>query len=289
MAGVIFVNIMWGLSFIGSKKSMAAGLQPFSLVMLRFLVATVFILIFAAIRKESLRFRLKDVPLLIVTALSGVTVYFYFELNGLKAMSAATASLIIASIPVLTMLTNLIFRHKNQPVISWVCACISLVGVYMVVAQDGGKDTIKGAILVLCACICWVIYMESSGMLLKRYSSLNLTCWQSIVSLITLIPCALTEDVTWKSVTVDAWLWACVFLGLICSGICYILYNYSIEQLDTVQTAIFLNINPIAAVVGGMFLLNERLNWVQYTGGVIILVCLFIIARKRKLDDTVTK
>ena len=284
--GIIFVNIMWGLSFIGSKRSMAAGLQPFSLVMLRFAVATVFVFSIALLRKDSLKIRLRDLPLIAVTSLSGVTVYFYFELNGLKAMSAATAALIIASIPVLTMLYNYLFRKTRQPLTVWICALISLAGVYMVVTQDGGKDTLKGALLVFCACICWVIYMESSNVLLKRYSSLNLTCWQSVISLITAAPLAFCEGVKWKSVSADGWLWACVFLGLICSGICYILYNNSIRLLDTVQTAVFLNLNPLATVVGGILFLNEKLNAVQYVGGAILLISLLIMASNKKIKET---
>jgi EamA-like transporter family. len=79
---IIFVNIMWGLSFIGSKKAMGAGLQPFSLVMLRFLVSSVVLFPIAVLSGTKLRISLKDIPGLILSALFGVTIYFFFELNG---------------------------------------------------------------------------------------------------------------------------------------------------------------------------------------------------------------
>ena len=277
--GVIFVNICWGLSFIGSKKAMNAGFLPFSLVTVRFLVSSAVLLPVALLKKVSLRMAKKDITILILASLSGVTVYFFFELNGLKHTSAATASLIIAAIPALTMLVSVVVHKKKLSLLSWAGAIVSLIGVYMVVASDGSADTVKGAMYMFGACGCWVTYMELSNILLKKYSSLCVTLWQSVVSLISLVPLCFTEDVAWSGVGLEAWLWASVFLGFICSALCYILYNHSISVLAPVRTAIFLNLNPIAAVVGGMILLGEKLVLKQYIGGVIILVSLYLVTR----------
>lgn len=280
MIGVVFVSVMWGLSFVGSKIAMSAGLQPFSLVMLRFLAASVFLFPLALLTKTSLKISLRDVPWLFLIAMSGTTVYFFFELNGLKQTSAATASLIIALIPVFTMLSELVFRRQKPTVLQWIGTAVSLIGVWLVVGNSAEGNTLSGLLLMLCACICWVIYGEATDHLLKRLPTLTITCWQSLFSLLTLIPLCFTENVPWQSVTAEAWIAACVFLGLICSGICYILYNYSIAIISTGRTAIFLNLNPIAGVIGSVIILHESFTLIQAAGGLLILFSLFLVNRK---------
>lgn len=280
--GIIFVNIMWGLSFIGSKRAMAAGLQPFSLVMLRFLTASLILFPLAKIRKTSLHIQWRDVPGLAVSAVSGVTVYFFFELNGLKRMSAATAALIIALIPVFTMLTGMVLHKKRPKPIIWIGAGTSLIGVWMVVQGSTEGDSLMGLLLMIGACVCWVIYGYASDRLLTRLPTLTVTCWQSLFSLVSLIPLCLTEKVNWSEVTLDAWLWACVFLGVICSAVCYIFYNNSIVCLSPETTSLFLNLNPIAAAVGSVFILEEKMTAVQVAGSLLVLISLFVITRQKK-------
>lgn len=275
--GIIFVNIMWGLSFIGSKSAMAAGLQPFSLVTLRFLTASVVLFPLTAALGEKPKISPRDVPGLFLSALFGMTIYFYFELNGLKKTSAATAALIIALIPIFTMITELVLYRKKPAWIQWIGALVSLIGVYIVVNDTDGGTTITGVLLMLGACACWVIYGEITARLLKRLPTMTVTCWQSLFSLISLIPLCFTENVPWKDLGSGAWLWSCLFLGLICSAICYILYNHSIAELSPGRTAIFLNVNPIAAAVGSVLILGEPLSPRLIIGGVIVLVSLFLV------------
>ena len=40
MLMLIFVNVMWGLSFIASKVAMSNGFEPFSLILVRYILTT---------------------------------------------------------------------------------------------------------------------------------------------------------------------------------------------------------------------------------------------------------
>lgn len=284
--GIIFVNIMWGLSFIGSKRSMAGGLQPFSLVFVRFLSATLLLFPLAFLTKNAPRIHLRDIPGLILSALFGVTVYFFFELEGLRRTSASTASLLIALIPVFTLVTGLVLHGKRPGRLQWIGAGCSLIGVFMVVYEGaGGTDSMAGVLYMLGACLCWVVYGEVTDRLLKRLPTLTVTCWQSLFSLISLVPPMLIEGTDLSTVTADAWLWACLFLGIICSCVCYILYNDAIALLSPQKTAIFLNLNPLAAVIGGALLLNEKMTPLQIIGGIIILGSLLLVNRGEAKKD----
>lgn len=283
--GAVFVNIMWGLSFIGSKSAMRAGFGTFSLITVRFVTASLALGIAACVLKKGLRIKARDIPLILLSSATGITIYFWFELNGLRHTSSATAALIIAAIPVLTLVTGSILHRKRQGLAAWAGAAVSLFGVYLVVSSGGEGDSFAGVLYMLGACACWVAYSEITQVLLQRIDNFTLTFWQSVFAAAMFFPLCLTENVPWTDMPLSAWLWACVFLGLICSSACYILYNSAIEHLSPEGSALFLNLNPISAAVGGYLLLGEDLSARQIIGGAIILVSLTCAAMVKRPEE----
>ena len=51
------------------------------------------------------------------------------------------------------------------------------------------------------------------------------------------------------------------------------------HQLEPFRAALFINLNPLAAVLGGVLLLGESLNPMQLVGGAIVLVSIFLVNR----------
>lgn len=274
----ILVSILWGLSFIGSKEAIAGGFDTFSLVTVRFIVASLVLLGSALLRKESLKVEKKDILPLFITSVTGITLYYYFELKGLENTSASVASLIISTIPVFSLLTAVVLYKRRPPLLTWGGVALSLLGVYMVVFNGAGSNSILGCLVLFGGCICWVSYLEMTDRLLKKYSNTCVTFWQSALSLLTCTPLAVTERVEWTAIPVSAWLWAILFLGLICSYLCFMMNNHSVAILTPQVNSVFLNLSPVATAVGGWLVLGETITAVQLLGGAVILIALFIIS-----------
>ena len=273
------VAIFWGLSFIGSRKALSAGMETFSLVAVRFLVAALALVPIARAKGASLAIRPRDLVPMTVTALTGITVYYFFELRGLMFTSASVASLIIATIPVFSLLAGVILYKKRPPARTWAGVGLSLLGVYLLAFTDAGENTAEGCLCLFGACVSWVIYLEVTDRLLKRYSDLAVTFWQSALGFLTSVPFAAAEDVRWAQIPMDVWLWACVFLGLFCSALCFILNNYSVSVLSPQTNSVFLNLSPVATVAGEYVVFGQRAEPLQLVGGAVILVSLFMITR----------
>lgn len=283
----VIVNILWGLSFIGSKKALTDGFEPFSLALIRFSVASAALFVIARINHTNLRITLHQLPALFASGLTGISVYFACELNGLKYCSAATASLIIASIPVFNLLTGFLFHGRKPSWFAWIGALLSLAGVWLVGSSGNENDSPAGILLMLGACLCWVLYGEVTDYAMKKSSCLSVTFWQSVLSLPVLLPLSMTEHIHWAAVSVEAWLWAAVFLGLLCSAIGFILYNSAIEAINPEKTSIFLNISPIAGVLGSALLLEEKILARQIIGGILILLSIWMVTKpSRSLSES---
>lgn len=278
MLMLIFVNIMWGLSFIFSKTALSEGMPAMTLAFWRYLLTAVMMLPMCLKAEKGVRLG-KDAPLALVTTLLGITIYFYFELTGLKRTTASAASLILALVPMLTLLFRIAFMRERISAIRWIAVVLSLVGAYFVIITDGGEGagTLIGNLLMVCACLCWTGYILSTPRLMENHSSLRVSTWQAVAAVITLAPFALMERGEWVPVSLKAWL--CIFaLAAICSALGYVLYNEAIRTVDSLTVSLTINLNPVAACIGGALLLGEMLSGTQLFGGVLIILSMVIDA-----------
>ncbi len=272
------VSALWGISFIGSQKAVDGGLNAFSLIFVRYVAAVPALLIVALAGKADLRMKLRDVPALIGTTLSGITVYYYCEIQGILNTSPSAASLITATIPVFCLLTGIMFKKQKPKKRMWPALILSLTGVYLVVSSGKGKNSFIGVLFMFVCCVCWVIYLEMTAGLIKKYDSLAVTFWQSAAALVTLVPLMLREHTAWGSVTISAYLWAALFLGLICSGACFAMNNFSVSVLSPQVNAFFLNLSPVVTALFELILMGTVITPLQIAGGAIVLTSLFLVS-----------
>lgn len=272
------VATLWGISFIASQKAVDGGLNGFSLILVRYAAAVPMLLIAALIGKAKLKIARRDIPSLILTALTGITVYYYCELQGILYTSPSAASLITATIPVFSLLTGIVFKHKKPKKRVWIALVLSVAGVYLVVSSGSGENSLKGLLFMFACCIMWVVYLEQTDRLLQKYDNLTVTFWQSAAALVTLVPPAMNEHTAWGSVPLSGYLWAALFLGLICSGACFIMNNFSVKELSPQVNAFFLNLSPVVTAVFELILLGTVITPLQIVGGVIVLTSLFLVS-----------
>lgn len=269
---LIFVNVMWGLSFIFSKAALSEGMPTMTLALIRYVI-TAAILVPLCLRQEGgIRLR-RWAPRAFVTTLLGITVYYYFEYTSLSLTTASAASLIASLIPMMTLLARMLFFRERIGALRWGCVLASLAGVYLVISADadGGGGSLAGNLVMILACLCWTGYILISPKLMQACSATRVTTWQAVAAVVTLFPFALAERRDWVPLSAHAWL--CVFLlAAVCSALCYVLYGISIRSVDSLTVSLSININPIAACVGGTLLLGESLTGAQLCGGALILL-----------------
>ena len=276
---IVIVNIIWGLSFIASKAALESGFQPFTLAAVRFLMSTTLLLPVVLLREGMPRFTRREWVQMLLGGVSGISLYFLFEYKGLLYTTAGNASLILAAIPVIAMLVGVIRQHIRYSAKIYAGVLGSLAGVYLVVrygAADGAPNALLGNLFLLGACLCWVAYIELTTDMTMKHSSLSLTFYQGLLGMLTLIPLCFSEQVQFAQIAPVGWL-AAAFLGILCSAIAYIMYADAMRSLDPLRTSMFINLNPVAAVLGGVLLLNETVTPMQMIGGALIMLSILYV------------
>ncbi len=280
---MIFVNVMWGLSFIASKYALNVGFTPMTLALCRYILTAAVLVPALLVKEKRMRLEKRDIGLMFLSGLLGITLYYFFEYQGIRRTSAVNASLILAAIPVLTLLTDcVIMRTKLKPRQA-AGSLLSVAGVYCVVRYGGGAEetSLVGDLLVVGAALVWVGYIFVSRKLRSRYSSLSMNAWQAVTSLVTLIPLSLLETGEWRPIPPGGFL-AMAALALICSALCYFLYGNSLQHLSPVAISIFINLIPLVTILGGVAFLQEKVTPLQLFGGAMIICSILLVNLPQK-------
>ncbi len=275
---MVFVNVAWGLSFIASKHALNVGFSPMTLAFLRYVITATVLIPAVLIKEKGLRLQKRDIIPMFLSGLLGITLYYFFEYQGIQRTTTVNASLILASIPILTLVVDAAAMKTKLRMRQVLGAILSLIGVYCVVrfGTDTGSTSFLGDLLIVGASFVWVGYIFVSRKLRDRYSSLAMNAWQTVFALFTLLPLALSEKSEWQPVSWDGWASA-AGLALICSALCYFLYGNALKQLSPVAISIFINLIPLVTILGGVAFLNETITVLQVAGGLIIVASILLV------------
>lgn len=271
----VLVAVLWGLSFLSIKVAVAS-LPPMTLAAARFIVACAVLPPVSLLAKESLRVATADIPVLVLGGILGVTLYFYFENNGILLLSASESSIIVGTIPVVSVIAERVFLGTRLPARVYAGSLLSFAGVALMVAGPSrGTSSPLGYLYMSGAVAAWVAYTFATRTVSLRYGRLCVTFWQSLFGLLGCLPFAFLESAAWRTPSTGTLLHV-LYLGLICSAAGYWLYMAAIDHLGVGKASLFVNLIPVVAVAAAYVLLGDRLGGFQLAGGAIALAGVYM-------------
>ena len=223
--------------------------------------------------------------LLISGALIGFNWILLFEAYNYTSVAVATLCYYLA--PVFVIIASPFVLQEKLSMKKALCVIAALAGMVLVsgVIQNyvrGGNTedlNLTGVLLGIGAGALYatIILMNKK---LKDISSYDTTVMQLAAASIVLMPyCLLTVDMGALEVTpVSAVL--LLIVGIVHTGIAYVLYFGSIKELPAQTVAIFSYIDPILAVLLSALLLKESMDMLSILGAILILGSTFVSEMK---------
>ena len=298
LAAVIACVLFWGFSFISIKIAVAV-FPPMTLGAVRFALAVIILFFIKRKIAPDEKIQKKDVPLLAGAGITGVTLYFFFENNGVSWIPASEASIFVGSIPVITMISEAAWikisktrekglktaeaipaGEKQQPaffrtVLPVTGALISLAGIALVAGVSFAlSGTALGYVFMSGACVSWVTYCFLTRPLFASHSRIFIVFWQSLMGFIGFLPFTFFEK-SWRMPGLDVW-GHLLFLGIFCSALGYWFYSMALEDLGVSKATIFINFIPVISAIGGFLVLGERLMPLQWLGAALVLAGVYL-------------
>lgn len=288
---VLFAVFAWGISFV-STKVVLEDFPPISIAFIRQLIAIAPLLLLLRMNGESLSLKKGELRQFFIAAFFGLVLYFVFENSGLQYTTASNASMLVAAIPIFTLVIESLIHKKRLAIFTLAMILVSITGVYLVLFEAGlpdfSSDTFLGNMLVFGAMMSWIAYTYLSKRLAANYNSLKITTLQTFCSIPLFIPFLIHELPAWKMPSTLSLL-NLAFLGIVCSAAAYVAFLYGLQKLGPVLPSAFLNLMPVVTILTGMILLAEIPTAMQTTGAVLILGSLTALTIKGRKSAVVEK
>ena len=270
----LFSVIVWGATFVSTKVLIARGLNPAEIFLLRFVLAYLCILPLA--RKRLFAESLRDEALLLAAGVCGGSFYFLTENMALEFAPASNVSLIVCTAPVWTALVLSILdpaeRMSRRQIAG---SALAFAGMVLVVLN--GQFVLhlspRGDLLALCAAWLWVFYSLTVKQLAGRYPALFITRKVFFYGLLTILPVFALKPfgVSWQVLAQPAVWGNLLFLGIVASMLCYLLWNAAMHRLGAVRTTNYIYLNPLVTILTAALCIDERITPVALAGAALIL------------------
>jgi len=269
---------VWGITYVSSKILINDGLSPAQIFTIRFLVSYVLLLVCS--HKRLFANNKKDEAVMVLLGLTGGSLYFLSENTALAYSTASNVSLIVCSCPMVTTLLLALF-YKSERLSKWqyVGSVLALLGMAVVVLNGHFVLHLSpvGDALALAACLSWATYSVLLRNVTRKYSSAFITRKVFFYGLLTILPYFAWHPswpplATFMQGEVVAHL---LFLSVIASFLCYILWNLCVRRLGVQQAGNWIYFNPISTIVSAWILLDEQPTVFLYLGTAMILIGMY--------------
>lgn len=260
--------VLWASAFVFTKVALE-HFTPEALGALRYLFASVLLLIFAIIKKISLP-RLKDIPIFLISGLLGFALYVYAFNKGALTVSTATSSILVSTAPIITAIFAGVFYKEKIKTICWLAIAFEFLGIVIIALNDGVFSTNMGITWILLAAFSLGMYNVLQRKLLKNYTPFEVTVY-SIFSGTILLSIFLKDGFTQliSAPTIQIINVAC--LGFFPGALGYLLWAIAISKANKVTTVTnFMFTTPLLSTIFGLIVIGEVPSSITVLGGIII-------------------
>lgn len=269
--------IFWSISFVGTKLAYAS-FGPLTVCFLRFAIAGAILFFVRIIMHDTKRLAKKDIGILLVSALIGISVYYSLENIALSLTSAANASLISGSYPVITACIGVMFYHMKLDRKQWIGIFMAMAGVAVLTGGGSmeGKHVLLGNLIFIANGFLWGFYNFLIPHIDHSYSALTITYYQTLLALPFLVP-GVVYEMPVHDVTAGA-VFSILFLAVCCSVAAYLLYNYGLRGISPAAAASLMNLMPVFGLLFSALILKEQITLQAVIGGIIIILGVLLSA-----------
>ncbi len=279
------LGIIWGSNFIFMKWA-TDYIAPVQVVLARVVLGFLPIFLFALIARQLRLTDLRHSLHFIVMACLAAVVYYYGFARGTWLLPSGIAGAVSGAIPLFSILAAVTFiadekltRYRVAGVLVGFMGVLAIARPFSAGATSASMEGVAYMVIGSLSLGLSFVYARRFVTPLKMPAAALTTYQLGYASLILLL---ITPLSGFNSILPDhlASVGLVVGLGLLGTGIAYLLYYFIIDRLGAVGASSVTYLPPVVALLIGALLVKEPINPQDYLGAGLILVGVFLINKR---------
>jgi drug/metabolite transporter (DMT)-like permease len=267
-AAAAVAAVLFGVSVVGVRIAVR-DVPPLTLAFLRFSQGAIVLAAgLALFRRDLFRVERRDLPYLVLLGLIFYAIFAVSFNAGLKYLEASQAALIIATMPLWTLVITRFATGARLVGRQVAGVVLGIAGVAIVMIDRGlGQVSVPGVLLLTATALSGATYNVLAKRMLAKYDALTVTFYAMLFGSLLLAPTLAGARLSGLPANTVALV---VFLGVVGGAVAFGLWTVALRRLTPTEVAVYINLNPIAASLLAATMLGERLTPAFFAGFVAV-------------------
>nr|WP_325182536.1 EamA family transporter [uncultured Oscillibacter sp.] len=277
---ILAAAALWGIIGLWNRRLMAAGLSPFSIVVVRNLGGCALLVLFFALRDRGVfRVERRHLKYFFGTGVVSVVLFTVCYFSCQELCSLAVASVLLYTAPSFVVIFSAVLwrepvtRKKLLALFLTLLGCACVCGLF----SGGLSVTVPGVLLGLGAGFFYALYSVFGRYALAHYPPLTVTVWTFLfagpASLLFLRPAELAGAFAGGG---GLWLTA-LAMAVFSTAAPYILYTWGLARMEPGRASILASLEPVVASLTGVIAFGEPMGPLTVLGILCVLAGVYIL------------
>lgn len=288
----VIAGILWGSAGVFVRDLTDFGMDRYTILSTRMIVAVAFMLLIVLSYKPSLlRIRLKDLWLFIGTGIMGILGLNFFYNEAVGEITLSLAAILLSMAPIFVMILSAFIFKEKITLRKINCLFLALIGCTLAsgivesVAGSGLTVSFRGVVMGLLSGFFCALYGIFSKLAAERgYSIYTILFYSLLLCMIVLLP--LTDWHTSAAFITSAPIQNSLFAishSLCTSILPYLFYSIALLYMENGKVSIMAGGGePMAAVVFGVIFFSEIPTALNLTGLALTICALYLLCKPQK-------
>ena len=281
-----YMGIVWGLSFSLSKIAVGLGGTPLGLTFWTCLLTGLMLLFYTIIRGQKIRFRLKDLQIILLLAFLGAMLPNMFFYYAAAHVSAGILSITITVVPIATYALSFILKLEAISARRITGVFFGVGAILVLVLPENSLPNKSEVIWIIVACLSSISYaLENITLAIRGIDGIGpvrLSCGINLLAALILgIFSYFTDNFMPVPLPVTTLTWTILGISLI-GATAYTLFVLTIANSGPLFASQVAFLVTISGVLWGMLIFGEtHSSWV-WLSLVLMLIGMSLVSPKRK-------
>tara|TARA_B100000686_G_C16767838_1_gene963025 strand:+ start:855 stop:1739 length:885 start_codon:yes stop_codon:yes gene_type:complete len=261
-----------------------AETDPYTLASIRYLVASLFLILLVLFQGRNFRVDINDWFGIILLALVFFAAFPFCFAQSLMDTTSARGALIYACMPLVTVLLAAVFKIEKITFWKTLGVVFAIAGVWCAIGFDSNSNanSIRGDLFMALGTFFSAIYMVFAKRYVIKYDPLAMTAWSMLIGATALFFAAVFLGNPFSgslNFSLEGWL-AFLFLAIPGGTVMMWCFITGFRLVSPTQAAVSVGCNPLTAIIFGALIVGESIGWGSLAGFMLILLAIMSANRR---------